>query len=244
MALQEQAPRKRGLKMAKDTNLLQGLLFDENGIIYSPSFSMKGPDKRRYRYYISRNERTKKPIPEAVSSRLPAQETEELVERTIRDHLYDIHKCAELLGADMIENHQALVQITQKQGDLKIEAIMTCLERIIVKPEKLVISIRPGGLCELIDENLAIKVISGVTEPAHLIATIKPVKGKRGTLVVAPKAGKADMFDLTPAELKKLVQGFIWMDEHIQGRALENIAVRNNCSPAHVGSLIHRCLLA
>jgi len=237
-ALQNQAPRKRGLKMAKDTNLLQGLLFDEVGVIYSPSFTNKGPDKRRYRYYISRNEKSKKPMPAGVPFRLPAQETEELIERTIREHLSDIHRCAELLGADIIENHQALTQIAQKQGCLKVDAIMTCLERIIVEPEKLVISLRPSGLCELIDENLAIKVTSCITEPAHVIATIKPVKGKRGALIVAPQADKADMFSLAPADLKKLVQGFMWMDEHFAGKSLQEIAQREKVSDSHVGKII------
>jgi len=86
-------------------------------------------------------------MPEGVPSRLPAQETEGLVERTIRERLSDIHMCAELLDADIVENHQALAQITQKQGCLKIEGIMTCLERIIVEPEKLVISIIIALLC-------------------------------------------------------------------------------------------------
>lgn len=146
--------------------------------------------------------------------------------------------CAELLGADIIENHQALTQITQKQGCLKINAIMTCLERIIVEPEKLVISVKPGGLCKLIDEDLAIKVISGTTEPTHLIAMIKPVKGKRGTLVVAPKVGKPDMFDLAPAELKKLVQGFIWMEEHFSGKSLQEIAQREKVSDSYIGKIV------
>jgi hypothetical protein len=153
-----------------------------------------------------------------------------------------IHKCAELLGADIIENHQALTQITQKQGCLKIDAIMTCLERIIVEPEKLVISVKPGGLCKLIDEDLAIKVISGTTEPTHLIAMIKPVKGKRGTLVVVPQAGKADMFDLAHAELKKLVQGYIWMESHFNGCSIEEIAKLNKMSAAFVGVQIRECL--
>jgi len=237
-ALQEQAPRRRGLKMAKDNNLLQGLLFDENGVIYSPSFSMKGPDKRRYRYYISRNERTKKPMLEGVPSRLPAQETEELVERTIREHLSDIHKCAELLDADIIENHQALAQITQKQGCLKTEAITICLKRIIVEPEKLVITVQSRELCKLIDENLAVKVTSSPTESAQLIAPIKTLKSRRGTRVVEPQASKTDIFDLAPAELKKLAQGFIWMSEHFSGKTIEEIALSANVSPSYAGKAI------
>mgnify|MGYP000964846471 FL=1 len=71
-----------------------------------------------------------------------------------------------------------------------------------------------------------------------MIATIKPVKGKRGALIVAPQADKADMFSLAPADLKKLVQGFMWMDEHFAGKSLQEIAQREKVSDSHVGKII------
>lgn len=240
--LQDQAPRKRGQKMAKDTNLFQGLLFDENGVIYSPSFSMKGPDKRRYRYYISRNEKTKKPMPAGVPSRLPAQETEELVERTIREHLSDIHKCAELTGADVINSYQALIEATQKQNLLKRRSLLSCLKRITVMPEKLSISIGSDLLCKFIDHELGIKLSPIHTKTVLLTSKIDPIKGKRGTLIIAPQEIKADLFDLTPAELKKLVQGFIWMEQHFAGLTIEEIASRAKVSPSYVGKAIFESL--
>lgn len=241
-ALQNQAPRKRGLRMAKDTNLLQGLLFDVTGVIYSPSFTNKGPDKRRYRYYISRNEKIKKPMPAGVPFRLPAQETEELVERTIREHLSGIHMCAELLGVDIVENHQALAQITQKQGCIKAGALLSCVDQIAVKPESLVISITSSNLCELMEKNLDIKLAAIRTESFNLTAAMKPVRGKRGTLVVLPQNTKTDMLDMAPSELKKLVQGFVWMEEHLSGKTIENIALHQNISPSYVGSQIMKVL--
>lgn len=50
--------------------------------------------------------------------------------------------------------------------------------------------------------------------------------------------GPKDIFDLPPTKLKKLVQGFIWRDEHFDGLTLKEIARREGCSEAYVGTAI------
>ncbi len=50
--------------------------------------------------------------------------------------------------------------------------------------------------------------------------------------------GKTDIFDLSPKNLKKLIQGLIWRDEHFDGTSLKSIARREGCSQDYVGSAI------
>ncbi len=52
--------------------------------------------------------------------------------------------------------------------------------------------------------------------------------------------GQKYIFDLPAADLKKLVQGIIWRDEHFDGMALKDIATRENCSQAYVGTAIFK----
>ena len=57
--------------------------------------------------------------------------------------------------------------------------------------------------------------------------------------MIEPKS-ENDIFDLSNANLKKLVQGIIWRDEHFDGKTLTEIAQREGCSDAHVGKCIMR----
>lgn len=57
-------------------------------------------------------------------------------------------------------------------------------------------------------------------------------------LHIAPEKTKDDIFDLPPHELKKLVQGFIWRDEHFAGLVIKDIALQEKCSQSYVGTAI------
>jgi hypothetical protein len=63
-----------------------------------------------------------------------------------------------------------------------------------------------------------------------------------GAVQLPPVAGVKgrDVFDLPSADLKKLVQGVIWRDEHFSGTKMSDIAKRENCSDRHVRKVIMR----
>lgn len=63
-------------------------------------------------------------------------------------------------------------------------------------------------------------------------------RAKKGALVIAPEKQHKDIFDLPLNELKKLVQGFIWRDEHFSGMTLRDIAKREEFSEGYVGQCI------
>lgn len=171
--------------------------------------------------------------------RLPSQEIEELIERTIRAKLADIHGCADFLGVDLIDNQAQLQKIAQEQAGLRmIDFCNSAIARITVEPEKLVISIKTEQLGKLISEKLGVALRMMFADEKHLTAPIQPAKGKRGTLMIEAPTVPDDILDLPPAELKKLIQGFIWMEEHFFGKSLEEIARLEERTGSYIGRII------
>ncbi|HRJ11967.1 MAG TPA: hypothetical protein PKW15_01850 [Alphaproteobacteria bacterium] len=48
------------------------------------------------------------------------------------------------------------------------------------------------------------------------------------------------MFDLPSHELRDLIRGFIWRDEHFNGMTIREIAKRDKRSDAFVGGMIRK----
>ena len=63
-------------------------------------------------------------------------------------------------------------------------------------------------------------------------------RARKGALVIAPDTNEVDIFDMPSHELKKLVQGFIWRDEHFSGMTIKEIALRENYSQSYVRTAI------
>lgn len=76
----------------------------------------------------------------------------------------------------------------------------------------------------------------------QIAAPFRLSRNRSGGVILPPAATKRDLFDLPPSELKKLVQGFIWMEEHLNGEAVESIARRTGYSDTYVGVQIFRAL--
>jgi hypothetical protein len=55
---------------------------------------------------------------------------------------------------------------------------------------------------------------------------------------IRPSTAEKDIFDLPPPELKKLIQGFVWREEHFKGATIRDIAQRENVSDSFVGKRI------
>lgn len=60
----------------------------------------------------------------------------------------------------------------------------------------------------------------------------------RSAVVIKSEADSRDIFDIPAANLKKLVQGVVWRDEHFAGKSIVEIARHENCSDAYVGKCI------
>lgn len=222
--LQEQAVTK--VEKTKRRYMLQGLLYDMEGTIYSPTFTSR--HNRQYCYYISRNNTQTRNHPSRTMRRLPSHELEAAVEAAIRKEV------ARLTGEEegsilkhVLENHEMV-----PAHDL----IRTCVEKVIIGINELIINIKPAGFRKLVQRYLKVK-IQGNEENFEIIAPFKVGKAKRGAIVIKPE-GSRDIFDLPAADLKKLIQGVVWRDDHFDGMTLTEIAQREGCSDAHVGKCI------
>lgn len=119
-----------------------------------------------------------------------------------------------------------------------IDFCNSAISRITVEPEKLVISVKTEQLGKLISEKLGIGLRMMFAQEKQLTALIQPAKGKRGTLMIEAPTVPDDILDLPPAELKKLIQGFVWMEEHFSGKSLQEIAEREKVSDSYTGKVI------
>lgn len=206
--------------------MLQGLLYDANGILYGPTFTKR--HDRQYRYYISQNLLENKDHPNGVMARLPAHEIETLVTTTIRNNIRKL--CNENDGPilDHLLSHQENIP--------SYDLVRKCVKHITINFDELVLKIKPKAFKKLVEKHLNVSVTE-CEEEFEIIAPYKTGRSKRGAIVIDPK-GQKDIFDLPSVNLKKLVQGVIWRDEHFDGTALKDIALRENCSQAYVGKAI------
>lgn len=126
------------------------------------------------------------------------------------------------------------------------DAWATAIKKITIDVDTLTIEIQVSNLCRYIDEVLGVTLPELSTDAVYkVVFPYHTRRSKKGTVVIRP--GKLtdkpnDIFDLPPIELKNLVRGVVWRDEHFKGMTIRQIATRENLSEGFVGRLIHYSL--
>lgn len=115
--------------------------------------------------------------------------------------------------------------------------IEAAVEKITVHSERIEITLNVQELVQIF-MRISQMHIDCHEENATIISSYATYKAKKGALVIEPEKPDRDIFDLPPDQLKKLVQGFIWRDEHFSGIAIKEIALRENYSQSYVGTAI------
>jgi len=211
----------------KRRHMLQGLLYDTEGALYSPTFTSR--HDRQYCYYISQNLTQNRNHPHGIMSRLPAHEIETLVEKTIRD---TIEKFCEGME-DSVFQH-----ILEHQGAIPAhDLIRGCVDGITASLNELTIKLKPAGFKDLVKRHLQVNIDECKGE-YEVTVPFKVGKAKRGAIVIRPEG--RDIFDLPPSDLKKLIQGVVWRDEHFEGMTLKDIARREGRSEGFIGQCIFK----
>ncbi|MEZ0226644.1 MAG: recombinase family protein [Alphaproteobacteria bacterium] len=229
-------------KFAADPKLLQGKIFDIEGNRYTPSHTVKRG--RRYRYYLSQALLQYRKHPKGVIARIPAPEIEDFVQRIMREHLSDARKIADVFQVDYEQHLLALTHVVDRHHGLTHAA--AAIKRITVDVETLTIEIQISDLRRYIDEVLGLLLPETSADAVYkVIYPYHTRRSKKGTVVIRP--GKStdkqnDIFDLPPVELKNIVRGVVWRDEHFKGMTIRQIASRENLSEGFVGRLIHYSL--
>ena len=228
--LSSQAAAQRGHKKATDKNMLKGLLFDCEGTPYSPDFTNKGG--KRYRYYISQNLIQYRDHPKGTMARIPAHEIEQVVMDTLRDRLFKI------LELNQIDDHEIIEHITMAALPME-ELLRNTVNKITVDQGILTVDISAVKLRQAIQKHLNINIPERYSQPIHVLSMpFTTRRSYKGAVILKPERGNHDPLDLPPHELRNLVKGTIWREEHFNGMTLPAIAARDGFSKQHVHQMI------
>ena len=236
--LSEQAAKPRGHTKASSDNILKGLLFDYNDTPYSPVFTKKG--KQTYRYYVSQNTIQDKDHPEGILNRLPAHEIEKHISKAIEVKMMDIEFLSEVFNSDNNQS-ETLAYISSNIGKIDINTIIkTCTNKVIIGMETVDIILNLLRLKTYFENALQMNIpADDMQDTATIETSFKTHKSYKGAVVIK-SANLSDPLDLPPQQLKNLVRGVVWRDEHFNGMSMKAIAEREGVSKASVGQVIMR----
>lgn len=232
----------RGRKKLRQQHLLSGLIFDEGGIVYSPVFTNK--NGQRYNYYVSQDKIQRRKNLESIPLRIPAKEIETYVEKKLREGVQGIDRLAEITGYNCEIDHEALENLYAIIEKMSIENLFAALSKIVIGPDNLNIHVSVSRLKKILQTTYGLKLrATENTEDTFCLAAPFTVgKSWHGSVVIRPpaKGTPEDMFDLPAHDLRDLIRGFIWRDEHFKGMTIREIAKRDKRSDAFVGGMIRK----
>lgn len=232
----------RGTAKPHQPHLLRSKLFDERGTIYSPSFTKK--NGKRYRYYVSRDSILRRTRLDTIPLRIPAQEIETFVEQKLRDWFLNTRNLAYITGRNSASDHEVLENLSDRTQKLSVENLFRILSKVVIIDDTIDIKINIDYFKAVMQEveGIKLKIASGINCICEMQIPFKVGKSWHGAVVIRPpaKGTPEDMFDLPPHDLRDLVRGFIWRDEHFNGMTIREIAKRDKRSDAFVGGMIRK----
>jgi len=181
------------------------------------------------------------------SDTLPAQEIEDYVEKVLRQNIGDTKELSRILEINHHMNQESL-----KEHALKILLVPTdkiikqIVQKITVHKDSLTIKLKPAELALLLSEegkeplqNNSSQEIYTMTVPFQVTKS-----AWKGAVVIRPPAQNSpeDIFSLPPHELRDLVRGIVWRDQHFSGMTIREIAKQTGQSDVFVGRLIRNTL--
>lgn len=232
----------RGTTKPHQPHLLRGKLFDEQGTVYSPSFTKK--NGQRYRYYVSRDKIQNRAHLESIPLRIPAQEIEVLVENGLRGWFADHCNLAKITKKSLDSDYDTIENLAARIKGLSVDCLLKAVSRIVVGHDALSARLDILNLKNVLYDayGLNLKAWAQPEDAFHAEIPFKVGKSWHGAVVIRPPetGTPEDMFDLPSHELRDLIRGFIWRDEHFSGMTIREIAKRDKRSDAFVGGMIHK----
>lgn len=227
--LANQAAAHRGHRKAGDPNLLKGLLFDIEGTPYSPAGTKK-KGGQIYRYYISQNLIQYRDHPKGTMARIPAHEIEKIVCDTIRTGLIDA------LTLDPVEDHNVIQHINDHAPPS--EVLVSSINKITVGQDELQIDVSPTIIHQSMQDHLKLDIPSNKKKSHSISVPFTIRRAYKGTIVLKPDNKETDFLDMPALQLKNLIRGIVWRDEHFAGMSMKEIADREGLSKAGVQKIV------
>jgi site-specific DNA recombinase len=248
--------RRRTGGTAKESSLLTGLLFDEQGRRLTPSHATKG--QRRYRYYVTPGQALCGSAPDQRPWRIPAKEIEDLVKREILavlqsstrlDHVLDLRSAT---PEERLKTYQASTALAQglKEASPPILRgfLLSVLKRITVRQDALDLEIHPSGLnvaalCGAkegtIQSNTGDTAVDAPTHRLQIKTRLKRCGGEI-RLVLLGDSQEERLPKPDPNLIRAMAKAHIWARQLISGEiaSISDIARRNDTSRSRASSIL------
>jgi site-specific DNA recombinase len=253
--------KRRNRVREQASSLLTGLVEDEHGTRYTPSFTVRRG--RRYRYYVSQLVIKNTASEGSGPTRVPAQELES---RVIEKLVAFLRSDAEVFdGLNLVEERPAVASrlltaakqlatrlSSMPSQDLR-ELLVSFLWRITLHEKKIEIKIDRKGLRQHLEAKGKIKSASvpvkNPAPPSDLINLTVEAKRKRCGgevhLIVPPSSGVSREHPKPPL-IKALARAHGWYEKVVQGKAFDmrSLARDAGLTERYVGKVFRCAFLA
>ena len=223
---------------AAEPSLLAGLIYDERGNRFSPSFSVK--KGRRYHYYVSQAVLQQRKDAVGQVGRIPAREIEDLIGARLCTFLGDPGQLIDELGETLTPRHQQrlmaraeieAIRWPQANVPTRRAFLQSVGARVTVGEENIRLTLGQDALRKaLLGDSL--EDVSGVDGEAQatgadtddVLTFLIPARLKRCGLemrLVIPVGGALDLRPYPDeALIKALIRAYGWKDRLVSGEAL------------------------
>ena len=235
-------------------SLLAGLVYDGGGERMSPTHATK--NGARYRYYVSQSLIKRGWVkPSESACRVPASDLEVLVEDQIHTLLQEPASILAFAGTTTVAAHKTLIDqaawLAQRWPELsaseKRGILGACLSRVEVKPDTIVIVLRPLRLLEAIRGKLSPCQFDLSDEGPSAVLTM-PVRVKRtgiaNKLVIEGQSEIAIKPDRSLLRLIVQARHFHGLVTNSNGRSIRDLADEAGVSPSYFTRVFRLSFLA
>lgn len=118
--------------------------------------------------------------------------------------------------------------------------IQECVQRIIIDQDNVSIVFDTLKLVDHLNKTLELKLPHPGSTPYNLDVPFTIKRGHKGTVLMSADNQNKDLTELPPKDLKNLLRGVVWRDEHFKGSSIRSIAKRENLSESGVRKIINR----
>jgi site-specific DNA recombinase len=224
---------RRSPKNVKQTNLLTGLIYDEEGDPLCPTYTTN--NARRYRYYISK--RLVRDADQNTGWRLPAEELEGRVEREVCDLLNDqmrLLEAVQMPGASPRQIQKILSgasELAKKIGTdtptEKIQALRGLIERVAIGFEGIHIWVSRRGFLEMVGGDSRERA-NDDDPPIILKIAVRMQRRRAGSkIILLPSSGGPNPDDRL---IELLADTHDWFEQLANGKAATVREIAGQCN--------------
>ncbi|MCB9988262.1 MAG: hypothetical protein H6868_02885 [Rhodospirillales bacterium] len=145
-------------------------------------------------------------------------------------------------GADLATEHTlAFRQVLESAWYRELfphTKIRAGVSRITVQPDALDIVINLPEMIAYLNDTLHLTIPAAKQKDFTIATPFTTRRSYKGAIILKPETDDTDPFDLPPQQLRNLVRGIVWRDEHFAGISMKEIADREGLTKGGVRKII------